>query len=76
VGRRPVCMETPWSDADRGKMDVESLLRIILILVVIWLVLEVVGGILGILGELLGPLRPLLGLLVVALLVLWLTDRL
>ena len=69
-------MEIPWPDTDRGKMDVESLLRIILILVVIWIILEVVGGILGILGELLGPLRPLLGLLVVALLVLWLTDRL
>jgi hypothetical protein len=61
---------------DRGDLDVDSLLRIVLVLVVIWLVLEVVGGILGILGELLGPLRPLLGLVVVALLVLWLTDRL
>ena len=69
-------METPWPDADRGKMEVESLLRIILVLVIIWMVLEVIGGILGILGELLGPLRPLVGLLVVALLVLWLTDRL
>ena len=69
-------MEPPWSDAGRGKMEVESLLRIILVLVVIWIVLEIVGGILGILGELLGPLRPLLGLIVVALLVLWLTDRL
>ena len=61
---------------DRGSLDVDSLLRIVLVLVVIWLVLEVVGAVLGILGELLGPLRPLLGLAVVALLVLWLTDRL
>ncbi|MBB6647377.1 DUF7554 family protein [Halobellus ruber] len=64
------------SGGDRGDLEVESLLRIVLVLAVIWLVLEVVGGVLGILGELLGPLRPLLGLLVVVLLVLWLTDRL
>jgi len=64
------------SKTDRGSLEVETLLRIVLVLVVIWLVLEVIGGILGILGELLGPLRPILGLLVVALLVLWLTDRL
>ena len=61
---------------DRGDLDVDSLLRIVLFLAVIWLVLEVIGGVLGILGELLGPLRPLLGLAVVVLLVLWLTDRL
>ncbi len=68
-------MRRPSSGPDRGNIEVESLLRIVLVLVVIWLVVEVIGGILGILGELLGPLRPLLGLLVVALLVLWLTDR-
>jgi hypothetical protein len=68
-------MRRPHTERDRGSLDVDSLLRIVLVLVVIWLVLEVVGGILGILGELLGPLRPLLGLAVVALLVLWLTDR-
>jgi hypothetical protein len=69
-------MRRPNTERDRGSLDVDSLLRIVLVLVVIWLVLEVVGGVLGILGELLGPLRPLLGLAVVALLVLWLTDRL
>jgi len=69
-------MRIPTPGADRGKLDAEGLLRIVLLLVVVWIVLEIVGGILGILGELLGPLRPLLGLAVVVLIVLWLTDRL
>jgi hypothetical protein len=68
-------MRLPSPGRDRGKIDVEDLLKIVLVLVVVWLVLEVIGGILGILGELLGPLRPLLGLLVIALIVLWLFDR-
>ena len=63
-------------ESDRGSIDAERVLRIVLILVVIWLILEVVGGVLGILGELLGPLRPLLGIAIVILVVLWLTDRL
>ena len=68
-------MRLPSPDTDRAKLEVEDLLKVVLVLVVIWLVLEVVGGILGILAELLGPLRPLLGLAVVALIVLWLLDR-
>ncbi|SFR32596.1 DUF7554 family protein [Halogeometricum limi] len=59
----------------RGKLDVEDLLRLVLVLVVVWLALEIVGGVLGILADLLGPLRPLLGIAVVALIVLWLLDR-
>jgi hypothetical protein len=68
-------MRLPSPGRDRGDIDVEDLLKIVLVLVVVWLVLEVIGGILGILGDLLGPLRPLLGLLVIALIVLWLFDR-
>lgn len=59
----------------RGEIDVEDLLKLILVLVVIWLVLEIVGGVLGVLGHLLGPLRPLVGVVVLALIVLWLLDR-
>ena len=69
-------MEIVWADDDRGEMDVESLLRIVLLLVVVWIVLEIVSEVLGILGFVLGPLRPLLGIAVVVLIVLWLTDRL
>jgi hypothetical protein len=60
---------------DRADLDVEDLLRLVLLLVVVWLVFEIVGEVLGILGAILGPLRPLLGLVVVALIVLWLLDR-
>lgn len=59
----------------RGELDVEDLLRLVLVLVVVWLALEIVGGVLGILADLLGPLRPLLGVVVVALIVLWLLDH-
>ncbi|MDQ2056113.1 MULTISPECIES: hypothetical protein [Halobellus] len=68
-------MRLPSPGTDRGELEVEDLLKVVLVLVVIWLVLEVVGGILGILAELLGPLRPFLGLAIVVLIVLWLLDR-
>ena len=61
---------------DRADVDVETLLKVVLVLVVIWLALEIVGGILDILSWILGPLRPLVGLLILALIVLWLLDRL
>ncbi|WP_435320007.1 DUF7554 family protein [Haloarchaeobius sp. TZWSO28] len=61
---------------NRADLEVESLLRIVLVLVVIWIALEVVGEIVGIFGALLGPFRPLLGLAIIVLIVLWLTDRL
>lgn len=61
---------------DRAKLEVEDLLKIVLVLVVIWLGLEVAGEILDITLGLLGPLRPLVGLVVLVLIVLWLADRL
>ncbi|WP_224270585.1 DUF7554 family protein [Haloprofundus salinisoli] len=60
----------------RAKLDVEDLLKVVLVLVVVWLVLEIVETALGIVGGLLGPLQPLLGLIVVTLIVLWFFDRL
>jgi hypothetical protein len=61
---------------NRAGIDVEDLLKVVLLLVVVWIVLEVVGMVLGTIGWLLGPLQPILGLVVVALIVLWLLDRL
>ncbi|MFC7026894.1 hypothetical protein ACFQJ5_03730 [Halomicroarcula sp. GCM10025324] len=61
---------------DRAKLEVDTLLKILLVLAVIWVGLEVVGEVLDILGGLLGPLRPLLGLAIIVLIVLYLTDRL
>ena len=61
---------------NRAGIEVEDLLKIVLVLVVVWIVLEIVGTIIGTIGWLLGPLQPILGLVVVALIVLWLLDRL
>lgn len=62
--------------SSRAELEVEDLLKIVLVLVVVWLALEIVGGILDVLTDLLGFFRPVLGLVVVLLIVLWLLDRL
>ncbi|MFC4406758.1 DUF7554 family protein [Haloarchaeobius iranensis] len=61
---------------DRGDIEAESLLLVILGLVVVWIALEVISELLGLLGWLLGPFKPVLGLAIVVIIVLWLTDRL
>lgn len=58
---------------DRAAIEVETLLKIILVLVVVWLALEVVGGFIRFV---LGPLPEIIGLVVVVLIILWLLDRL
>ena len=40
----------------RASIEVETLLKIVLLLVVVWLALEILGEVIGILGFLLGPL--------------------
>ncbi|MFB6103973.1 MAG: hypothetical protein ABEJ57_02650 [Halobacteriaceae archaeon] len=59
----------------RGAIDVEDLLKIILVLVIIWIGLEIVGQLVETGLELLGPFRGLIGLLILVLIVLWLLDR-
>jgi hypothetical protein len=68
---------TLWtrSGGDRGDIEAETLLKVVLALVVVWLVLEVVSELLDIVLGVFAFFRPLLGLLVVALIVLWLLDR-
>lgn len=61
---------------DRADVDVETLLKVILVLVVVWLALEIVGEVVDIALGLFGFLRPILGLVILALIVLWLLDRL
>jgi len=68
-------MRVPLPDTDRAELEVESLLKIVLVLVLIWIALEVISEVLGIVSWLLGPLQPILGLVLVALIVLWLLDR-
>ena len=57
---------------DRAALDVETLLKVVLVLVVVWLALEIVGGFVRLV---LGPLPEIIGLVVVVLIVLWLLDR-
>ena len=56
-------------------LDVEDLLKIVLVLVLVWIVIEIISEVLGLFAWLLGPFRPLLGLVIVVLIVLWLLDR-
>ena len=60
---------------DRATVDAEDLLKVVLVLVIVWLALEVLGELLDIALGLLGLFRPFLGLLVLALIVLFLLDR-
>jgi hypothetical protein len=76
VATRGLPREGVLSSMDRAKLDVDTLLKIVLVLIVVWLVLEIIGGVLGLLGWLLGPLQPILGVVLVVLIVLWLLDRL
>jgi len=56
----------------RADIEVETLLKIVLALVVVWLALEVLDLIIDIV---LGPFQSLFGLVIVVLIVLWLLDR-
>lgn len=56
-------------------LDVEDLLKLILVLVVVLIILEIIGEVIRGFAWLLGPFRPLLGLIIVVLIVLWLFDR-
>jgi len=56
----------------RAEIDVETFLKIILVLVVVWLVLGIVGRDFRVFFGLLGSV---VGVFVVVLIVLWLFDR-
>jgi len=56
-------------------MDVNTLLRIVLLLVVVWLVLEVLQTFLHLAFGIFRFLPGLLALAVIVLIVLWLLDR-
>ncbi|AFK17778.2 hypothetical protein E6P09_03270 [Haloferax mediterranei ATCC 33500] len=59
---------------NRGGVDVEDLLKIVLVLVVVWLVLEIIGEVFGLFSALIGLGLPLFGLVAAALIVLWFLD--
>ena len=59
----------------RSAIEVETLLKIVLGLVVVWLVLEVLGAALRITTAFFRLLTPVIGLVIVILIVLWFLDR-
>ncbi|MEF8780365.1 MAG: hypothetical protein V5A46_06780 [Haloferacaceae archaeon] len=66
---------TPARLDSRAAVEVETLLKIILGLVLVWLVLEVVGAALRVTAAVFRFLTPLLGIAIAILIVLWLLDR-
>lgn len=63
------------SAAMRAKLDVDDLIKIVLVLVAIWLALSIVEEFVKTLSYILSPLGDVLGLVVLLLLALWLLDR-
>lgn len=61
---------------ERGALDIDDLLKVILVLVILWLILEILGTLLSITFGFFSRLGPFLGLLVVVLIVLWYFDYL
>lgn len=60
---------------NRGKLDVEDLLKIVLALVVLWLLLEIAEVVLSITFSLFSAIPTIIGIAIVVLIVLWLTDN-
>ncbi|MFD1586656.1 hypothetical protein ACFR9U_06650 [Halorientalis brevis] len=56
----------------RAAVDVEDLLKILLVLAIVWILLEIISEFISVVF---GPFRPLFGLLMVVLIALYLTDR-
>ena len=59
----------------RGDIDVDTLLKIVLVLAVVWLALEILGEFLDALAFILAPLPKVVGLLLIILVTLYLLDR-
>jgi len=59
----------------RGSIDAETILQIILVLILVWLVIEIIDIVFGLLGALLWPATNIIVLIIAALIVLWLLDR-
>lgn len=59
----------------RGEIEVETLLKVLLVLAVVWLALEVLDVFVETLQFILSPLPKLIGLAVIVLIVLYLLDR-
>lgn len=56
----------------RGDLEVEGLLKIILVLVIIWILVEIT---IEVFKFLIGPASSVIGLLIVILILLWFFDK-
>ena len=63
------------TDADRADVDVDDLLKVILVLAIAWLLLEIVDTVLDLTFALLDAIPTLLAIVIVVLIALRLTDR-
>lgn len=63
------------TDADRADVDVDDLLKVILLLAIAWLLLEIVDTVLDLTFALLDAIPTLLAIAIVVLIALRLTDR-
>ncbi|RNJ27466.1 hypothetical protein Nmn1133_01620 [Halosegnis longus] len=61
--------------AERGIMDEDGVLKLVLVLVALWVGLEILGAILDLTFTLLGALDSIIGLVIIALIVAFLLDR-
>ena len=59
----------------RGKVEVETLLKVLLVLAVIWLALEILELFVETLQFILAPLPKVIGLFLIVLIILYLLDR-
>jgi hypothetical protein len=59
----------------RGSIDAETILQVILVLILVWLVIEIIDVVFGFLGALLWPATNIIVLIIAALILLWLLDR-
>ena len=78
MGFLPVAVVAPGmdrTDADRADVDVDDLLKVILVLAIAWLLLEIVGTVLDLTFALLDAIPTLLAIAIVVLIALRLTDR-
>ena len=65
----------PPMSRTRAELDVDSLLKVLLVLVVVWLATELVGVIFGALAALLELAQSVIAVVILVLVVLWLLDR-
>jgi hypothetical protein len=56
----------------RADVEVETLLKIVLVLVVVWIGLEIVESVIDFVF---GPFKSVFGLIIIVVIVLWLLDR-